>query len=69
MTVWIQSCVDGTGDVIRMRWESKTYLTSICNSWSVFSEGGTKFVLSETGLHTAYFSETKWRRHSMKGKS
>ena len=34
--------------VIRLQWESKTFLTSICNSWSIFWEGGTKFFVSDT---------------------
>ena len=34
--MWIQYCVDGTGDVIRIQYESKTYLTWIWNSWSYF---------------------------------
>ena len=69
MIVQIQYCVDGTGDVIRTQQESKTYLTPICNSWSVFQEHGTKFLPSETRLHIFDFSETKSRRYSMKAKS
>ena len=34
----------------------KNVLTSICNSWSVFREGGTKFVPLETRLHIVNFS-------------
>ena len=68
MILWIQFCVDGTGNVIRTQ-ESKTYLTSICNNWSVFREGGTRFVPSETRLHIVDFSETESRKYSMKGKS
>ena len=49
--------------------ESKTYLTSIFNSWSVFREGGTKYVPSETRLHIVDFSETESRKYSMKEKS
>ena len=44
MIIRIQYCVDGTDNVIRIQYELKTYLSSICNSWSVFREGGTKFV-------------------------
>ena len=33
---------------IKLQLESKTYLTSICNSWSIFREGRTKFVPWET---------------------
>ena len=32
MIMWIQYCVDGTADVIRMQLELKTYLMSVCNS-------------------------------------
>ena len=41
MVVQIQYCVDGTGynNTIRI----KNVLKSICNSWSVFREGGTNF--------------------------
>ena len=62
MIARIQYCVDVTGDV-------KAYLMSVCNSWSVFREGETKFVPSETRLHIVDFSETESRRYSMKGKS
>ena len=62
MIVEIWYCVDGTGDVIRIQYKSKTYLTSVCKSWSVFWEGGTKFVLSVTRLHTVSFSETNSKK-------
>ena len=48
MIIWIQYCVDGTGDVIRIQLELKTYLKSVCNSWSIYWEGGAKFVSLET---------------------
>ena len=69
MIVHIKYCADGTGDVIRAQKKSKTYLTSICISWTVFWEGLTKFVSWETRLHTVDISETKSKRYSMKGKS
>ena len=53
---------------IRMWWESKTYIMSICNSCSVFRKGGIKFVPSESRLHIVDFSETKSRRYSKKKK-
>ena len=62
MIVHIQYCVDGTGDVIKIQLSCKknarikNVLMPICNSWSVFWEGGTKFVLSETRLHIVDFS-------------
>ena len=69
MIVQIQYCVDETGDVIRIQFESQAYLMSICNSWSVFREVGTKFVPSETRSHIVYFLKTESRRYFMKGKS
>ena len=69
MIIWIQYCVDGTGDVIRIQLELKTYLMSVCNSWSIYWEGGAKFVSLETRLHIVNFSETKSRMYSMEGKS
>ena len=47
----------------------KNVLTSICDSWSVFREGGTKFAPLETRLHIVDFSETESRRYCMKIKS
>ena len=67
MIVQIQYCVDEIGDVIRIQFESQAYLMSICNSWSVFREVGTKFVPSETRLHIVYFSEGESRRYSTNG--
>ena len=58
MIVEIQYFVDGTGDAIRIKSESNTHLTSICNRWSLFREGGTKYFPSEVRLHIADFSET-----------
>ena len=51
-----------------MYWKSKTHLTPVCNSWSIFRKGGTKFVPSETGLHIVDFLLTEPRTYSMKGK-
>ena len=42
--------------VIRIQQESKTYLMSIFNSWSVFQEGGIKFDPLEARLHIVDFS-------------
>ena len=39
---------------------------SLCNSWSVFQEGGTKFVSLETGLYIADVSETSSRMYFIK---
>ena len=59
---WNRGCYKNT---IRI----KNALTSICNSWSVFQEGGKKFVLSETRLHIVKFSKTKSRRYCINGNS
>ena len=49
---------------IRIQKESKTYLTSICKRLSIFWEGGTKSVPSETKLHIV--SWTKSKMYSLK---
>ena len=59
---WNRGCYKNT---IRI----KNALTSICNSWSVFQEGGKKFVPSETRLHIVNFSKAKSRRYCINGNS
>ena len=43
-----KNCFFQNKNCYKTRIESKMYLTLVCNSWSIFQEGGTKFVPLET---------------------